>query len=589
MPGQVAGRRRPARRRRHRAVRRPLPQGGHRQRSTTRSCARWRSGCATCASSRSAGPRCWSRSARRASSTPRWRRRSSPPTPRPGWRTSTCRSSPSGGPRRRSPARPGWSRWPTCCSATRPRTRSARRPATSTPSGASPTPPRRWTAPGRSWSSGSPRTPTSSASCASACGPAAGSSRRSATARQGRPAPSSPTTSTSPSRCTTLPSHRILAMFRGREGGGARRLTVDPDPPHPAVDDTAGRLVARLRARGSPARFGIADQGRAGRPVAAGHGALGLADPDPGVASASTCAMRLRQAAEEDAVGGVRREPARPAAGRARPAPAPRWASTPACAPASRSPSSTPPARSSPPTRSTRTSRADGWDDALATLTRLARAHEVDLIAIGNGTASRETDKLAGELIAAHPGARADQGHGVARPARRCTRRRPTRRPSCPSLDVSLRGAVSIARRLQDPLAELVKIDPKSIGVGQYQHDLSESALSRSLDAVVEDCVNAVGVDVNTASVPLLRRVSGITEGLADAASSRTATRNGPFRSRTALQSTCRGSARRRSSSAPASCGSAAATTRSTAPACTPRPTRWCAGSSRRPAATSRR
>ena len=88
-------------------------------------------------------------------------------------------------------------------------------------------------------------------------------------------------------------------------------------------------------------------------------------------------------------------------------------------------------------------------------------------------------------------------------------------RRSCPDLDVSLRGAVSIARRLQDPLAELVKIDPKSIGVGQYQHDLAEPTLSRSLDAVVEDCVNAVGVDVNTASAPLLTRVSGITEGLA--------------------------------------------------------------------------
>ncbi|MGH8919621.1 MAG: helix-hairpin-helix domain-containing protein, partial [Actinomycetes bacterium] len=103
-----------------------------------------------------------------------------------------------------------------------------------------------------------------------------------------------------------------------------------------------------------------------------------------------------------------------------------------------------------------------------------------------------------------------------------------------PELDVSLRGAVSIARRLQDPLSELVKIDPKSIGVGQYQHDLAESALSRSLDAVVEDCVNAVGVDVNTASVPLLRRVSGITEGLATQIVAHRDT-NGPFRTRTAL------------------------------------------------------
>ena len=104
-----------------------------------------------------------------------------------------------------------------------------------------------------------------------------------------------------------------------------------------------------------------------------------------------------------------------------------------------------------------------------------------------------------------------------------------------PGMDVSLRGAVSIARRLQDPLAELVKIDPKSIGVGQYQHDLSEGKLSRSLDAVVEDCVNAVGVDVNTASAPLLARVSGIGDGLGRARSWRTGIPAGPFRSRQAL------------------------------------------------------
>ena len=149
---------------------------------------------------------------------------------------------------------------------------------------------------------------------------------------------------------------------------------------------------------------------------------------------------------------------------------------------------------------------------------------------------------------------------------------------------MSLRGAVSIARRLQDPLAELVKIDPKSIGVGQYQHDLSEAKLSRSLDAVVEDCVNAVGVDVNTASAPLLTRVSGIGAGLAEnIVAHRDA--NGPFRTRTRARGACRGSGPRRSSSARASCASAAATTRWTPPACTRRPTRWCAGSWPRPAA----
>ena len=147
-------------------------------------------------------------------------------------------------------------------------------------------------------------------------------------------------------------------------------------------------------------------------------------------------------------------------------------------------------------------------------LARLARAHQVELIAIGNGTASRETDKLAGELIKQHPELGltkvmvSEAGASVYSASAYAS-------AELPGLDVTLRGAVSIARRLQDPLAELVKIDPKSIGVGQYQHDLSEAKLSRSLDAVVEDCVNAVGVDVNTASAPLLARVSGISDGLA--------------------------------------------------------------------------
>jgi protein Tex len=173
------------------------------------------------------------------------------------------------------------------------------------------------------------------------------------------------------------------------------------------------------------------------------------------------------------------------------------------------------------------------WNGALATLTRLAAAHDVELIAIGNGTASRETDKLAGELVAANPGLKltkvmvSEAGASVYSASAYAS-------AELPGMDVSLRGAVSIARRLQDPLAELVKIDPRSIGVGQYQHDLPESSLSRSLDAVVEDAVNAVGVDVNTASVPLLRRVSGITEGLAAGiVAHRDA--HGPFRTRTAL------------------------------------------------------
>jgi uncharacterized protein len=173
------------------------------------------------------------------------------------------------------------------------------------------------------------------------------------------------------------------------------------------------------------------------------------------------------------------------------------------------------------------------WDAALATLAKLAAAHRVELISIGNGTASRETDKLAAELVAKMPELKltkvmvSEAGASVYSASAYAS-------AELPEMDVSLRGAVSIARRLQDPLAELVKIDPKSIGVGQYQHDISEQKLSRSLDAVVEDCVNAVGVDVNTASAPLLRRVSGITEGLATSiVSHRDA--NGPFRTRKAL------------------------------------------------------
>ncbi|MET4921119.1 Tex family protein [Streptomyces sp. PSRA5] len=181
---------------------------------------------------------------------------------------------------------------------------------------------------------------------------------------------------------------------------------------------------------------------------------------------------------------------------------------------------------------------ANKWDESLAKLARLCAAHSVDLIAIGNGTASRETDKLATELIAKHPELKltkvmvSEAGASVYSASAFASQ-------ELPDLDVSIRGAVSIARRLQDPLAELVKIDPKSIGVGQYQHDLSEVKLSRSLDAVVEDCVNGVGVDVNTASAPLLSRVSGIGAGLAENIVSHRDS-NGPFRSRRALKDVAR-------------------------------------------------
>ena len=177
------------------------------------------------------------------------------------------------------------------------------------------------------------------------------------------------------------------------------------------------------------------------------------------------------------------------------------------------------------------------WEGSIHTLGRLCATHGVNLIAIGNGTASRETDKLAGDLIkriqqmvpgtaiekvvVSEAGASVDSASEFAS-------------KELPDLDVSLRGAVSIARRLQDPLAELVKIDPKSIGVGQYQHDVNQSELARTLDAVVEDCVNGVGVDLNTASAPLLARVSGLSTAVANSIV-RWRDANGAFRNRKQL------------------------------------------------------
>ncbi|AYQ38653.1 RNA-binding S1 domain-containing protein [Burkholderia aenigmatica] len=174
------------------------------------------------------------------------------------------------------------------------------------------------------------------------------------------------------------------------------------------------------------------------------------------------------------------------------------------------------------------------WDGSIAKLARIAAQTQAELISIGNGTASRETDKLASELIAKHPELRlqkivvSEAGASVYSASELAAK-------EFPEMDVSLRGAVSIARRLQDPLAELVKIEPKAIGVGQYQHDVNQRELARSLDAVVEDCVNAVGVDANTASAPLLARVSGLNATLArNIVDYRDA--NGPFPSREHLR-----------------------------------------------------
>jgi uncharacterized protein len=173
------------------------------------------------------------------------------------------------------------------------------------------------------------------------------------------------------------------------------------------------------------------------------------------------------------------------------------------------------------------------WDGALRTLAHLCATHAVELVSIGNGTASRETDKLVADLMSRRADLRltrvvvSEAGASVYSASELAAN-------EFPALDVSLRGAVSIARRLQDPLAELVRIDPKAIGVGQYQHDVSPTRLAKKLDAIVEDCVNAVGADVNTASVPLLARISGLSESIATHIVG-FRDKHGPFRDRTEI------------------------------------------------------
>ncbi|MGH3886659.1 MAG: Tex family protein [Pseudonocardiaceae bacterium] len=319
---------------------------------------------------------------------------------------------------------------------------------------------------------------------------------------------------------TKLPSHRILALLRGEKEGV---LDLSPEPePGPETED--GRYEQAIAAR-----FGVEDRGRAADRWLADtvrwawrtrillHLGIDLR-------------MRLRQAAEDEAVrvfAANLRDLLLAAPAGTRPTmgldPGYRTGVKVAVIDATGKVVATETIYPHVPQRR--------WDEALAVLTRLAKTHHVELVAIGNGTASRETDKLAGQLgitkaVVSEAGASVYSASAYAS-------------QELPELDVSLRGAVSIARRLQDPLAELVKIDPRSIGVGQYQHDLPEATLSRSLDAVVEDCVNAIGVDVNTASAPLLRRVSGITGGLAEnIVAHRDA--HGAFRTRRALSDVAR-------------------------------------------------
>jgi protein Tex len=320
---------------------------------------------------------------------------------------------------------------------------------------------------------------------------------------------------------TALPSHRILAMMRG-EKEQILDLTLDPADEGP-VGDYETRIARRagLRAQGRPADRWLAETVRwAWRTRIAVHLGVDLR-------------MRLWQRAEDEAVAVFAanlRDLLLAAPAGARPVlgldPGFRTGVKVAVVDRTGKPVATETIFPHEPRRA--------WDQSLATLARLAAAHNTELVAIGNGTASRETDRLAADLIKAHPELKltkvmvSEAGASVYSASAYASR-------ELPAMDVSLRGAVSIARRLQDPLAELVKIDPRSIGVGQYQHDLAEAKLSRSLDAVVEDCVNAVGVDVNTASVPLLARVSGISEGLATAVVARR-DEAGPFRSRQALR-----------------------------------------------------
>ncbi len=325
---------------------------------------------------------------------------------------------------------------------------------------------------------------------------------------------------------TKLPSHRILAMFRG-EKEEMLSLALVPEEVlagQEAMPSTFERRIA--------ARFGIADQGRAAdkwlgetvrwtwRTKILLHINLDLR-------------MRLRQFAEDEATkifAGNLRDLllAAPAGTRATMGLDPGFRTGVKVAIVDATGKVVAHETIYPHQPQNR------WDEAISILARLARAHKVDLVAIGNGTASRETDKLAADLMARHADLKltkamvSEAGASVYSASAYAS-------AELPDLDVSIRGAVSIARRLQDPLAELVKIDPKSIGVGQYQHDIGEHKLSKSLDAVVEDCVNGVGVDANTASVPLLARVSGIGESLAQSiVAHRDAT--GPFKTRASLK-----------------------------------------------------
>jgi protein Tex len=301
----------------------------------------------------------------------------------------------------------------------------------------------------------------------------------------------------------TTPSHRALAMLRGRNEG-ILQLQLVPD----ANEDTAHSLCEQMIA----SHFNIKDEGRA-------------ADAFLRTAVQWTWKVKLHLSLENDLLGELREKAeeeaikvfARNLKDLLMAAPA-GMRTTLALDPGLRTGVKVTAIDETGKLLSQTTifphAPQNLWDKSVRTLAALCQQHKVELIAIGNGTASRETDKLAGEVIKALP-ERQIQKIMVSEAGASVYSASELAAQEFPDLDVSLRGAVSIGRRLQDPLAELVKIEPKAIGVGQYQHDVNQSLLTKSLDGVVEDCVNAVGVDLNTASVPLLARVAGLNKTLA--------------------------------------------------------------------------
>jgi uncharacterized protein len=319
-----------------------------------------------------------------------------------------------------------------------------------------------------------------------------------------------------------MPSHRALAMLRGRNEGV---LDLDLDVPHPA--DKPHPAEAKIKFA-----FDIAERGRPADAWLAETAHLAW-KTRLAASTAADLLARLKERADTEAISVFSRNLkdlllAAPAGQRA----------TMGLDPGYRTGVKVAVVDATGKLVATDTiyphDPKNDWRGALATLAALAMQHKVELVSVGNGTASRETDKLVAELIAKMPNLKltkvmvSEAGASVYSASELAAK-------EFPDVDVSIRGAVSIARRLQDPLAELVKIEPKAIGVGQYQHDVDQTGLARSLDAVVEDCVNSVGVDVNTASAPLLTRVSGLNKALA---SNIVAYRdeNGAFKSRSALK-----------------------------------------------------